>query len=309
MTERRSDVLTSVRRTSRVLAATALVGIAGLAPLQAGSSPGGAAAAVVASDVCGAVLPKADGTTWSCSFVDNFDGSALDTTRWGIQQTALTGFRTGQTCYTASTKNIALRRGALELTARAEKGRFSCQSPSGDFTTSYTGGMIGTRGRFSQAFGRFEVRAKFPTARTAGVHGGFWMNPDGNTYGPWPASGEIDVAEWWSNEPTLVLPSLHYNGSDSSTDSGWGCRVPDVSVYHTYTVEWLPTGMRFFIDGGLCFARTWTPDSPLIAPQPFDKPFTMILNMGVGTATGINAVSSTAPLPAVYSVDYAKAWR
>ncbi len=302
-------MLTSVHRTSRLLAATALVGIAGLAPLQAGSSSGGAAAAVVASDACGAVLPKADGTTWSCSFVDNFDGSTLDTTRWGIQQTALTGFRTGQTCYTASTKNIALRRGALELTAREEKGQFLCKSPVDDFTTKYTGGMIGTKGKFSQTYGRFEVRAKYPTTSKPGVHGGFWMYPVKHTYGAWPASGEIDVAEWWSSDPTLVLPSLHFNGRDYRADSGWNCRVPDASSYHTYTVEWLPTEIRFFIDGSLCFARTPTPDSPLVAPQPFDHPFSMILNMGVGTASGVNAVSSTTELPATYTVDYAKAWR
>ncbi len=287
-----------------------LVGLAALAPLQvAATGGGGTAAASVAYDACGVVLTKADGSSWTCAFVDNFDARSLDPNKWGIQQTASTGFRTGQTCFTGSTKNISLSRGELLLTARAEKGQFLCKSPSGDFSTTYTGGMIGTRGRFSQTYGRFEVRAKYPTARSAGVHGGFWMYPKTHTYGQWPASGEIDVAEWWSNDPTLVLPSLHYNGRDYTVDSGWNCRVTDVSSYHTYTVEWLPTAISFFIDGSLCFTRTPTPDSPLVAPQPFDHPFSMILNMGVGTAGGTNAVTASTPLPATYTVDYAKAWR
>jgi len=299
----------SVRAGRRVIAGAALVGLAAIAPLQVAATGGGAtAAAGVTYDACGVVLTKSDGSSWACSFVDNFDARSLDTTKWIVQQTASTGFRTGQTCFTGSTKNISLSRGELLLTARAEKGQFLCKSPSGDFATTYTGGMIGTRGKFSQTYGRFEVRAKYPTARTAGVHGGFWMYPKTHTYGPWPASGEIDVAEWWSNDPTLVLPSLHYTGRDSTVDSGWSCRVADVSGYHTYTVEWLPTEISFFIDGSLCFTRTPTPDSPLVAPQPFDHPFSMILNMGVGTSSGTNAVSSTTPLPATYTVDYAKAW-
>ena len=92
-------------------------------------------------------------------------------------------------------------------------------------------------------------------------------------------------------------------------DSGWDCRVDDVSEFHTYAVEWYPATIRFFIDGQQCFARTWRPAPPQVAPQPFDRPFGLILNMGVGTAGGTNPVSAETPLPAAYTVDYAKAWR
>lgn len=294
-------------RARRAVVAAAAFGAAALLTLQA--TPTGGPAAAATSDACGPMLTKADGTPWSCSFVDDFAGRSLDTSKWIYQQTAVTGFRSGQTGFTTSDKNIRVSRGELLLTARSEPGKFLCKSPSGDFTTTYTGGMIGTRGKFSQTYGRFEVRAAFPTARTAGVHGGFWMYPLKNTYGPWPASGEIDVAEWWSNAPTLVMPSLHYNGRDAELDSGWNCQVADPSAYHTYTVDWEPTEIRFFIDGSLCFARTPDPDAPLVAPQPFDKPFSMILNMGVGPASGTNTVSASTDLPATYHVDYVKAWR
>ena len=45
--------------------------------------------------------------------------------------------------------------------------------------------------------------------------------PAANTYGIWPASGELDIAEWWSNAPNSPLPTLHYVG-DSINDTGWG---------------------------------------------------------------------------------------
>ena len=106
-----------------------------------------------------------------------------------------------------------------------------------------------------------------------------------------------------------MLPSLHFNGRRPRVDSGWQCRVADVSEFHTYAVEWSADEIRFFVDGSACFARSVTPTLPQVPPQPFDHPFSMILNMGVGTAGGSNPVSSATPLPATYTVDYAKAWR
>jgi len=298
----------SVRYLIRLIAGAATVGLIGLLPVQLGVVGAGLPADAASSDACGTVTFKSDGTPWACSYVDNFDGRSLDPTKWITQQTSLTGFRTGQTCYTASSQNIKVARGELYLTARREWGSFVCKNPLGDFTTSYTGGMIGTRGKFSQAYGKFEVRAKFPNVTTPGLHGGFAMFPVDRIYGPWPASGEIDVAEWWSVNSTLVLPSLHFNGRDHLVDTGWNCRVTTPSSYHTYTVLWLPTEISFFVDGTMCFTRMPTPDSPLVAPQPFDQPFTMVLGMGVGTASGTNAVTWKTPLPATFRVDYAKAW-
>ncbi len=52
------------------------------------------------------MLRKADGTVWTCSYVDNFDGKTLDPTKGITQQTAVTGFRSGRTCFTTSSRNI-----------------------------------------------------------------------------------------------------------------------------------------------------------------------------------------------------------
>jgi len=305
-------MLSAVTTARRLLAAAALFITAGTASLPVVAPADGAASApvraAVESDACGPARLKVDGTPWTCTFVDNFAGSDLNTDKWTVQRTASTGFRTGKTCYTASPKNVSVRDGLLHLVA-VKGAWFTCKNPLGNFGTRYTGGMVGTRGNFSQTYGWFEVRAKYPAARVSGVHGGFWMYPLDLDYGTWPSSGEIDVAEWWSSDPTLVLPSLHYDGRDPDRDSGWDCRVADVSTFHTYAVEWWRTAMRFSIDGQVCWSPSWTPEAPLVAPQPFDQPFSMILNMGVGTSTGTNKITWRTPYPATYVVDYAKAWR
>jgi beta-glucanase (GH16 family) len=131
--------------------------------------------------------------------------------------------------------------------------------------------------------------------------------PQDSIYGAWPASGELDVAEWWSNAADHVLPTLHYLG-DSIDDTGVDCQVSTPSSYHTYTMEWYPDVIRFFIDGDMCFERSWS--SPgLLGGQPFDQPFSMILTMGVDLPWGPNGVSAATELPATYTVDYAKVWR
>jgi beta-glucanase (GH16 family) len=292
----------------RLLAAVLVLGALAFASADAAQTDGGRLPSSLESDACGPRLAKPDGGTWECSFVDEFDGGALDAGKWITQNTATSGFRSGLTCFRGAS-NVTVHDGTLLLEARDEGVPLNCDNRYGAFRTRYTGGVVSTRGHFSQTYGRFEARAKYPTNRTPGVHGAFWMFPLNPTYGPWPASGEIDIAEWWSNDQTLVLPSLHFNGRDPQVDSGWQCRVPDVSIFHTYAAEWSPTEIRFSIDDTTCFARTWTPVPPQVAPQPFDQPFSMILLMGVGTPSGTNIVTSTTALPATLTVDYAKAWR
>ncbi|RHW26897.1 glycoside hydrolase family 16 protein [Nocardioides immobilis] len=295
-------------RGRRLLATGLALAVLALTSADAARSALDPPAPATVRDACGPVLAKPGVGTWQCTFVDEFHGSSLDTEKWITQDTARTGFKTGLTCYRGA-DNVAVSSGALLLEARDEGVPLNCDNPYGVLRTRYTGGLVSTRGHFSQVYGRFEVRAKWPSATEPGLHGTFWMFPSNPTYGRWPASGEIDIAEWWSNDPTLVLPSLHYNGRSFHADSGWSCRVDDPSTFHTYAVEWYPTGMRFFIDGSMCFSRLWAPDHPHVPPQPFDHPFSMILNMGVGTSSGTNPVSPTTPLPATLTVDHAKAWR
>lgn len=234
--------------------------------------------------------------------MDRFAGGSLDRDHWIVQDSARSGFRYGRTCFVDSPEVLAVRRGRLVISV--VEGSWRLCGVRAPFLTRWSGAMIGTKGHFSQAFGRFEIRAKLPTATDPGVHGGFWMYPVEHTYGRWPASGEIDVAEWWSRDPQEVLPSLHYNGRRKAEDSGRHCRVADPTVFHTYTLVWGRDTMRFLIDGDRCFARRWEPESPQVRPQPFDHPFSMILNMGV-----TSRIDAGVKFPARFVVDYAKAWR
>lgn len=292
-------MLNSALRPVRLL--TVLAALAALLLVPAIDRPEVADAAT--ADACGARIAKSDGTLWSCSFVDNFSGTRLDTTRWTPQDTARTGFYKGTTCFKPG-QGYAVSGGTVKLTVRRTAWT-ACKTPTGSVLTNAVGADIGTWGKFAQTRGRFEARMKFPSYAGAGLHGGFWMNPYKNTYGAWPASGEIDVAEWFSNVADRMFPSLHYSGS-TRYDTAWNCSVGRADLFHTYTVEWGATSMKFLYDGKLCFRRSWAPTN-LRAPAPFDRPFTLDLMSGLGK--GSNVPTSRTPWSSVTQVDYVKAWR
>lgn len=239
-----------------------------------------------------------------CTFVEEFTGNQLDPESWVRQDTARTGFRLGRTCF-SPTRNVVVGGGAARLSVTRSFLPFSCRTPGGSFATQYLGADISTWGKFSQTYGRFEARLRFPGFEGAGYHGGFWGNPQQLLYGAWPASGEIDIAEWWSVAPERVFPSLHYTGR-TREDTGWSCVMTNPEAFHTYAVEWTRDRMSFIYDGRTCFTRSWAPTT-LTAPAPFDKPFYLSLTFGEGWPLG-PATSST-PFPATMVVDYVKAWQ
>ncbi|WP_188111120.1 glycoside hydrolase family 16 protein [Nocardioides antri] len=294
----------------RLVVVVVMISLAGLVPMPAAApshDTATVAATAVARDRCGPILRKSNGNRWRCSFVENFKGRKLNRDKWIVQESTKSRFNTGLTCYMDSTRNIKVRRGKLRLITR--KGPTKVCGAYKALVTRFTGGMIGTKGHFSQTYGRFEVRAKFPASKESGLQAAFWMYPVEKKYGQWPESGEIDVAEWWSRYPHLVMPSLHYDGRVKKFDSGRQCKVRDVARFHTYRVLWRPDIMRFYIDGRQCFARSWTPNPPQERPQPFDHPFSMILHMGVTQYYRETRITNRTEFPSALVVDYAKAWR
>jgi beta-glucanase (GH16 family) len=256
---------------------------------------------------CGAARTKADGSAWSCTFADEFSGTTLDRTSWVPQQTMYSGYTSGTECFRDSTNNVSVSGGVLRLTARKESSTITCYP---GFSTRYTSGMVSTYGRFAQAYGRFEVRAKFPSTAIRGLQEALWLWPDdASRYGSsWPASGEIDIAEVYSQWNDRAIPYVHYNADgDDPNVTNTRCFIQDVSAFHTYAVEWTPTSIKVIYDGTTCLVDVWSPAAPLVAPQPFDQPFIVALTQGFGIGT--NAPSSSTPLPAVTQVDYVHVWK
>jgi beta-glucanase (GH16 family) len=260
---------------------------------------------------CGPDISTTTGGSWQCTFADDFDGTSLDSSKWMAQQTDGSGFGNSATaCYVDDPNNVSVSAGTLKLTAREESAPFTCKSPFGDFQSRYTSGMVSTaQGRFSQAFGRFEVRAKISAAQAKGLQTSLWLWPvDANKYGPFPASGEIDIAEMYSAYPDRAIPYIHYNPAAPDPNvTNTSCVISNLAAFHTYAVEWTPSSIKITYDGQTCLVDVWNPAS-LVNPQPFDHAFIVCLTQGLGI--GDNAFDpATTPLPATTEVDYVRVWK
>lgn len=103
--------------------------------------------------------------------------------------------------YTASPKNLWLQESCLHIAARQEPSLPQLQK-----LCAYTSVRIDTRGRFSFCYGRVEIRAICPAG--TGLWSAVWMMLKDSAYGPWAASGEIDILEVKGCRTGSLAPSI-----------------------------------------------------------------------------------------------------
>lgn len=111
---------------------------------------------------------------------------------------------------------------------------------NGTFMNPVKSARISSKKGASIKYGRIEVQAKMPAGKW--LWPAIWMLPVEETYGPWPASGEIDIVESRGNDRKylqggndIVTTTLHW-GPDPANNAWWrtnakrkvGCR--DVGI-------------------------------------------------------------------------------
>ena len=257
---------------------------------------------IALSRACGGAPAQVlDGQPLACTFDEEFGGTGLDPAKWQALSTPRAGFHTGFECFLDDAGHVQVAGGTLHLTLTQSRPGNGCQR----LGLAYESGMVLTKGRFAQAYGRFTIRAKLPA--TPGVQPALWLYPQRLHYGKWPRSGEIDIAEVFGSA-TQTWPHLHYLGAAGNMHPGRACSVaPNASGFHTYSVDWTPTMFTFRYDGIRCVTiDRWTPAPPLAAPAPFDQPFFVLLELATGT--GVNSPSPAMPLPQTMQVDYVRVW-
>ncbi|WP_182377534.1 glycoside hydrolase family 16 protein [Nocardioides sp. WS12] len=272
---------------------------------------------------CGTTpVAKADGTLWVCSFEEEFNASALDRTKWTPQTNFVNGrlYSEGPpyayACYIDDPSVISQSNGTLKLTTRKMSSNVLCPK-SADSSKNipdvpYASGQVSTYGRFNQEHGRFEARMKSPGISPDSptkLHEAFWLWPAveaGESL--FPATGEIDVSETYSEYPTLSVPFLHYDatgptpytGSNSGVaNTAWNC-VAHRGEWNTFTLEWDATKLQIWVNGNLCMVNT--SKSPML-----NKKYIVALTSAMGRAsTGYDGVDAG---PKTLEVDYVHVWK
>lgn len=247
---------------------------------------------------------------------DEFDGEALDTTKWDYQYG--NGGEYGNPGWGNMEWQYYLNR---EENVRVEDGKLIITAVHDNSAMPYTSARIRTitnKGEvlFSTTYGRIEARIKMPVGE--GLWPAFWMLPvDESIYGSWAASGELDIMEAKGRLPEQFSCAAHYGGAwPQNSYSGQEYAYQDgtqITDYHLYSIEWEPNEIRWYVDNECYFTMTdWYSHDSTGAnypePAPFDKPFYIIFNMAIGGNFDKEADAKKAEYPASMEVDFVRVY-
>jgi len=196
-----------------------------------------------------------------------------------------------QQFYTDHSNNLYVDESGLNLCARREAVE------QGGRRFAYTSARLDTKDHYSFRYGKLVVRAKLPVGQ--GIWPAIWLLSQHQAYGPWPASGEIDILEAKGRLPRQIAGTLHY-GPDLDhkvvEEFTYELENGTINEFRDYALEWDAGSIRWLVDG-YCFAeRRLEPGL-----MPFDQPFYLLLNLAVGGWYDNVAVDEAA-LPAVMTV-------
>lgn len=244
-------------------------------------------------------LPTVVARDYKMTFHDEFDGTKLDTTKWGYQYGCFDPAQRSQAQYTDSPDNVSVRDGYLNLTARYSPTKTkwdgtqiprTCKHGSVTYDAPFTSGMITTKTKDGKVLyaapgtGFYaEARIELPSARPS--WSAFWGT---GTKGAYPANGEIDVFESKGYDPTHLMSNVHTPriGDPKKTTQHQGMMKGDTassqSEFHTYGVRKTADAIEFYFDGTLTHTVKM---SDIKGDNPFldkDNNLVLMLNQMVG---------------------------
>ena len=200
------------------------------------------------------------------SFQDEFDGTSLDTSKWGYQYGCFDPAQRSQAQYTDSPDNVSVHDGHLNLTARYSPMKTkwdgsqvprTCKNGDTTYDAPFTSGMITTKTKDGKVLyaapgtGFYaEARVKLPAARSS--WSAFWGT---GAKGGWPANGEIDIFESKGYDPSFLMSNIHTPraGNPKKTQQHQGAMHGDTatsqSEWHTYGLLKTADAIEFYFDG------------------------------------------------------------
>jgi beta-glucanase (GH16 family) len=249
-------------------------------------------------------LPACSLADWRLVWNDEFNGVAVDASRWTYDigtGPPFPGWGNNELeYYTSRPQNVVLSNGLLHIIARKENFGGA----------AYTSARLKTQGRFSTTYCRFEFRARLPTGQ--GFWPAFWLMPRDSVYGSWAASGEVDIMENRGQDPATVFGTLHFGGEYPSNTQSFGPSFrfqsgDSVANFHVYALEWNTNSFSWYVDDQLYQTQTswWSSGGPF--PAPFNQPFYLVLNLAVG-GYFVGDPNAGTVFPSELQVDYVRVY-
>lgn len=259
-------------------------------------------------------VPEGYELAWSDEF--NVDGPP-DSSAWRHE----VGFSRNEELQWYQPDNATCRNGVLVITGRQEEKPNPGYQPESESwkrnreRAYYTSSCIKTVGKKEFLYGRFEIRAKIPTA--SGSWPAIWTL--GNAM-PWPSNGEIDIMEYYLIKGVPHILANVAWGSDAPSRARWdtvtvpfsGFTAKDpawADKFHVWRMDWDEEAIRLYLDDEL-LNETLLKDVRNGAighhANPFHQPHYILLNLAIGRNGG---EPDLAAFPLSYEVDYVRVFK
>jgi beta-glucanase (GH16 family) len=217
---------------------------------------------------------------WELTFSDEFDQDSLDRRKWKSGTPWVPEpFDQGE-LQTYVPDALRVSESILQLVA----------TRAGD---GYHSGMVTTFESFTQKYGRFEIRCRFPAGK--GFWPAFWLLP-ANEFGP----PEVDVLEALGRETDAVYMNVHWRQGGKRREAPEKFVGPDFTQdFHTFAVEWDQQKLVWFVDD--------VERHRVVGRSP-DGPMYVLANLAVG-GDWPGVPDETTPFPSSYAIDYIRVYR
>lgn len=223
---------------------------------------------------------------WVLTFADEFDGEALDLTKWNPCDPW--GRERNNELQAYVPDAFEVKDGVLKIKAQKRRAEYSGKM------REYTSGMMSTYQKFTQKFGWFEIRCRIPKGK--GLWPAFWLLPDPLGWPP-----EIDVLETIGHQPNRAYFTHHWRDENRRHQSHGGHHDNgDLSAdFHTYAAEWSPEAIVWYFDGKEVFRSTRS--------VPKELPMYMLANLAVG-GNWPGSPNEETPFPSSFDIDYIRVY-
>ncbi len=244
-------------------------------------------------------------------WADEFDRDGPpDSSKWTYEH----GFVRNEELQWYRPENARVEHGQLIIEARRERIANPAFDSGGRSWRArrafaeYTSASLTTRGLARWQYGRFEMRARIDVR--AGLWPAFWTVGE---QGVWPASGEIDVMEYYRG---LLLANVAW--ADSAGRAKWdSARRPIADLggaewadhYHVWRMDWDEREIRLSVDTLLLNTTRLVSTVNGAGPplNPLRQPHHLILNLAIGGQSGGDPSSTR--FPARFEIDYVRVYR
>lgn len=233
---------------------------------------------------------------WRLIWHDEFNAEALDLSKWTVVNQ---GSNYANELQAFVDENVVLHDGKLVITGRRERWTGPDNfKPGYEVTREYTSGQLYAKS--SWTYGKFEIRAKVAGGR--GVYSYAALYPPDGTWPP-----EVGIMGSAGRNPRSVH-MFNFWGPDYMNyhmDYSGPMTGPDFSkAFHTFTAEWEPGVIRWYVDGKLKYKiKRNVPNQPLCP----------VIKLAVG-GDGAGEVEDgpgeePAVFPQIFQIDYIRVYQ